>query len=126
MSPKTILVIDDEEHIREVAEVSLAAVGGWRVLCAASGRDGIRLAAEHRPDAILLDMMMPELDGAATVAALRAERATREIPVVLLTAKVQAADRDCFARLPVAGVLTKPFDPMTLPAQLRDTLGFGP
>ncbi|MDP8909947.1 MAG: response regulator [Chloroflexota bacterium] len=122
MDPKRILVVDDEDDIREVAAFALQAVGGWQVLTAASGRQALALAAAHRPDAILLDVMMPELDGPATVVALRDDPATRNIPVVLLTAKVQAADRQRFSQLAISGVLSKPFDPMALPGQLRDAL----
>jgi CheY-like chemotaxis protein len=111
---KRILVVDDEADIREVATLSLEAVGGYEVLTAPCGREGLATAAAERPDALLLDVMMPDLDGPATVALLRQDEATREIPVVLLTAKVQAADHRRFAELGVAGVLAKPFDPMTL------------
>jgi len=124
MPSRCVLVIDDEDHIREVAEMSLEAVGGWRVLTAASGSAGIELATGQRPDAILLDVMMPELDGPATVARLQADAQTRDIPVILLTAKVQAADRRRFDELGVAAVLAKPFDPMSLPGQVSDALGW--
>ncbi|MCP9488862.1 MAG: response regulator [Solirubrobacteraceae bacterium MAG38_C4-C5] len=117
-------MIDDEDHIREVAELSLEAVGGWRVLTASCGRDGVAVAASERPDAILLDVMMPELDGPATVGRLQADARTRDIPVVLLTAKVQPADRQRFAQLGVAAVLAKPFDPMALSGQVSEALGW--
>jgi CheY-like chemotaxis protein len=111
---KHILVIDDEDDIREVAELSLTAVGGWRVTTADGGGPGIAIARHERPDAILLDVMMPEIDGPTTVQYLNDDARTRDIPVILLTAKVQDADRRRFAQLGVAGTLTKPFDPMTL------------
>ncbi len=123
-SSRCVLVIDDEDHIREVAELSLEAVGGWRVLTASCGRDGVAVAASERPDAILLDVMMPELDGPATVGRLQADARTRDIPVVLLTAKVQPADRQRFAQLGVAAVLAKPFDPMALSGQVSEALGW--
>jgi CheY-like chemotaxis protein len=82
------------------------------------------MAAEVRPDAILLDVMMPDLDGPSTLALLRQDEALREIPVVLLTAKVQAADRRQFGALDVAGVLAKPFDPMTLADDVARALGW--
>ena len=121
---KKVLVIDDEDHIREVAEVSLEAVGGWRVFTAGSGREGVSVAASERPDAILLDVMMPELAGPATVGRLQADPQTRDIPVILLTAKVQPADHRRFEGLGVAAVLAKPFDPMTLPGQVSAALGW--
>jgi CheY-like chemotaxis protein len=119
---KRILIVDDEEDIREVARVSLQLVGGWEVLTAPSGSAGVAEAERNRPDAILLDVMMPEMDGPATLAQLQANPATRGIPVMFLTAKVQQSDRQRFAGLGVAGVLSKPFDPMQLPAQVDEIL----
>ena len=114
MSRKHILLVDDEADIREVARISLEAVGGWRVSSASSGAEGIAQAIVGRPDAILLDVMMPGIDGPATFKRLQADPQTRDIPVILLTAKVQSADRDRFEKLGVRGMLTKPFDPMKL------------
>lgn len=123
---RRILVVDDEDDIREVAQVALEMVGGWEVIPVSSGAEGVRRAAAEQPDAILLDVMMPGMDGPATVRALREEPATRDIPVILLTAKVQAADRRRFEDLPVSGVLSKPFDPMELSAQMARLLGWAP
>jgi CheY-like chemotaxis protein len=122
MSPKHILLVDDEDDIREVAALSLQAVGGWRVSSASGGSQGIAMARADRPDAILLDVMMPDLDGPATFQRLQDDPQTRDIPVILLTAKAQSADRRAFARLGVAGTLTKPFDPMTLTDQIAAIL----
>jgi CheY-like chemotaxis protein len=114
MGRKHILLIDDEDGIRAVTGVCLETVGGWEVSSASGGRDGIALAIAEQPDAILCDVMMPDLDGPETVARLQADPATRDIPVILLTARVLAADRERFEELAVAGVLYKPFDPMML------------
>ena len=122
MSQKHILLVDDEDDIREVAGISLEAVGGWQVSRAASGVEGIAKALAERPDAILLDVMMPGIDGPTTFKRLQVDPQTRGIPVILLTAKAQAADRDRFAKLGVAGVLTKPFDPMALSDQVAAIL----
>jgi CheY-like chemotaxis protein len=122
MSPKHILLVDDEDDIREVAGISLEAVGGWQVSRASSGVEGIAMALAERPDAILLDVMMPGIDGHTTFQRLQVDPQTRDIPVILLTAKVQAADRQRFEKLGVAGVLTKPFDPMALPDQVATIL----
>jgi CheY-like chemotaxis protein len=122
MRPKHILLVDDEDDIREVAALSLEAVGGWRVSSAADGSAGVAMARAERPDAILLDVMMPGLDGPATFARLQADPLTRDIPVILLTAKAQGADRRRFDQLGVAGTLTKPFDPMTLTDQIAAIL----
>jgi two-component system, OmpR family, alkaline phosphatase synthesis response regulator PhoP len=109
-----ILLVDDEADIREVAALSLQALGGWRVSSAGGGSEAIAIAHTQRPDAILLDVMMPELDGPTTLERLRADPQTRRIPVIFLTAKAQSADQRGLARLGVSGVLTKPFDPVTL------------
>jgi CheY-like chemotaxis protein len=121
---KRILVVDDEDDIREVATLSLEAVGGHQVLTATSGREGLAVAAAQVPDAILLDVMMPDLDGPSTLALLREQETTREIPVVFLTAKVQAADRRRLESLGAAAVLAKPFDPMTLAGDVGRLLGW--
>lgn len=122
MSPKRILLVDDEDDIREVAAISMQAVGGWQVLSASSGKEAIATALAEQPDAILLDVMMPDIDGPATFKRLQDDPRTRDIPVILLTAKAQAADRTRFEQLGVAGVLSKPFDPMSLPAQVAALL----
>ena len=119
---KRILIVDDEDDIREVAQVSLELVGQYEVTTAASGRDGVQRARTEQPDAILLDVMMPDLDGPGTLAELRADPATRDIPVVFLTAKTQQADRARLAELGAAGILVKPFDPMKLPGEIAATL----
>ncbi|NJL86681.1 MAG: response regulator [Leptolyngbyaceae cyanobacterium SM1_1_3] len=119
---KHILLIDDERDIREVAEVALSVVGGWQVSTAASGREGIAKAIANPPDAILLDVMMPDMDGFATLQALRSQAATRSIPVILLTAKVQSADQHRFELWAVAAVLVKPFKAMQLAEQIAAIL----
>lgn len=115
---KHILLIDDEADIREVAGMSLEAIGGWRVSSATCGKEGIAKAIAEQPDVILCDVMMPDIDGPATFKRLQDSPATQAIPVILLTARVQRADRLRFAQLGVAGVLPKPFDPMTLSGQV--------
>ncbi len=111
---KQVLVIDDEDDIREVAQLSLEMVAGWQVFTASSGKEGIMQAESIQPDLILLDMMMPEMDGKATFENLQDNDLTKHIPVILLTAKVQAADQRRFVELGVTGVISKPFDPMNL------------
>ncbi len=122
--PKRVLIVDDEEDIREVAQLSLEMTRGWAVLAAASGAEALDRAAAERPDAILLDVMMPGMDGPTVVGRLRENPATADVPVVLLTAKVQQADHHRFAGLGVAGVLQKPFDPMLLGDELASLLGW--
>ena len=119
-----ILVVDDDDAIREVAQTSLELVGGWQVDCASSGADALTIARQNQPDAILLDVMMPAMDGPTTFGRLQADPRTRSIPVVLLTAKVQGSERRRWESLGVAGVLAKPFDPMTLPKEVAELLGW--
>jgi len=119
-----ILIIDDEDDIREIAAMSLETAAGWEVMVANSGAQGLARAATYQPDAILLDVMMPGMDGPTTFRELRKNPATARIPVLFLTAKVQATDRRSFANLGVQAVLVKPFDPMTLSAQISAVLGW--
>lgn len=121
---RRILIIDDEDDIRQVAAMSLETVAGWDVVTASSGAQGVRRAQVEQPDAILLDVMMPGMDGPTTFLELRKEPQTANIPVILLTAKVQGPDQKRFASLGVSGVLFKPFDPMTLAQQMSDALGW--
>jgi CheY-like chemotaxis protein len=119
-----ILIIDDEEDIREVAALSLETVASWTVITANSGAQGLARAIEHQPDAILLDVMMPGMDGPTTFRELRKNPVTASIPVLLLTAKVQASDQRRFADLGVQAILFKPFDPLTLSQQISKILGW--
>jgi CheY-like chemotaxis protein len=123
---RQILIIDDEDDIREVAALSLEATAGWNIITASSGADGIRAAADprHRPHAILMDVMMPGMDGPTTFRKMQQNPEIATIPVILLTAKVQGVDQRRFADLGVAAVLFKPFDPLTLAAQISNALGW--
>jgi CheY-like chemotaxis protein len=121
---RRILIIDDEDDIREVAALSLETVAGWEVMMAPSGAAGIVKAKEQLPDAILLDVMMPLMDGPTTFRELRALPETAHIPVILLTAKVQAADQKRFSDLGVAAVMFKPFDPLALAGDIARALGW--
>ncbi|MDE1162681.1 MAG: response regulator [Acidobacteriaceae bacterium] len=119
-----ILIIDDEDDIREVAALSLESVTGWQVSTASSGAEGIRKAIELKPDAVLMDVMMPSMDGPTTFKEMQKVPALVGLPVVLLTAKVQGVDQRRFAGLGVASVLFKPFDPLTLGDQIAAALGW--
>lgn len=122
--PRHILLVDDDPGIREVARAVLEMVGGYEVETAASGLEGLEKARISPPDAIILDVMMPGLDGPATFALLQDQAETSSVPVILLTAKTQAADRSRFASIGVAGMLAKPFDPMALSDQVAGILGW--
>jgi len=122
MPPKQILVIDDENDIQEVARLSLELTENWIVLGANGGAAGALLALSATPDAILLDVMMPDIDGPSTLRILQQQGAST--PVIFLTAKVQTADRQKFMQLGVKGIISKPFDPLTLGAQMREMLAW--
>ena len=124
--PRRILIIDDEDDIREVAALTLEAVAGWHIVTAASGAEGIALAEREQPEAILMDVMMPGMDGPTTFRHMQQNPAIAHIPVLLLTAKVQGIDQRRFSDLGVAAVLFKPFDPMTLADQIGEALHWTP
>lgn len=121
---RRILIIDDEADIREVASLALELVAGWHVTTANSGRQGLATAHSELPDAILLDVMMPGMDGPSTFEALRNSVELSGIPVVFLTAKAQAAEQRQLTTIGAAGVLAKPFNPLTLAEDLSRTLGW--
>lgn len=121
---KRVLIIDNEPHIQEVAQICLETVAGWQVITADSGREGLVKAEAEQPDAILLDVMMPDMDGPTTFQKLQENRATRQIPVILLTAKVQASDRRRYAEMGLKDVIAKPFDPINLASQIAQALGW--
>lgn len=121
---RRILIIDDEDDIREVAALSLETVAGWNVCTANCGIEGIRKALAEQPDAILMDVMMPAMDGPTTFREMQRTPQIAGIPVLLLTAKVQGVDQRRFAGLGVSGVLFKPFDPLTLAEQMCTALGW--
>jgi CheY-like chemotaxis protein len=119
-----VVIIDDDPSIREVAALALSAVGGHQVDTAGAGTEGMELARRVRPDAILLDVMMPTLDGPTVLARMRSIEGLRDVPVVFLTAKVSAQDISRLYGLGAAAVITKPFDPLRLAQQLADALGW--
>jgi CheY-like chemotaxis protein len=124
MEIKRILVIDDEPDIREIARMSLKITNQWTVSVAASGPEGIAIAASEQPDAILLDVIMPEMDGLTTLKVLKANPLTQHIPVLLLTATVKVATHQQYAALGAKAVLLKPFDPGQLGHQIARILGW--
>jgi CheY-like chemotaxis protein len=124
MTKRRILIVDDEADIRAVAQLSLEINTEWEVLTASSGAEGLKVALEENPDAILLDVMMPDLDGPTTWEKLQENPTTQAIPVIFLTAKVQAAEQRRYAQLGVKAVLTKPFDPVQLGDRVIEALGW--
>jgi DNA-binding response OmpR family regulator len=121
---KRILLIDDEDGARRIIQFSLEAAAGWEVLTAASGAEGLSIAARENLDAILLDVMMPDLDGPATFQQLQHSSATRSIPVIMLTAKASPTEHQALSALGVAGIITKPFKIADLIAQIQAILGW--
>jgi CheY-like chemotaxis protein len=124
MSAKRILIIDNESYIQEVAQISLETVAGWEVITASSGREGLVKAEAEQPDAILLDVMMPEMDGLTTFQELQANPATQHLPVILLTAMVQSGERSRYTQLGLKATITKPFDPLSLAQEMAQALGW--
>jgi two-component system OmpR family response regulator len=125
MPVKKVLLVDDEPDIRRIAHISLQRVGKLAVVVAASGAQALELCARELPDVVLLDVMMPELDGPSTFQRLRADPATASIPVIFMTAKAQKHEVEAFRALGAAGVIPKPFDPLTLAADVRRILSAG-
>jgi CheY-like chemotaxis protein len=119
MTALRVLHVDDEPDIREVVEVSLGLDPDFTTRSCASGEEALAVAAEWPPDIILLDVMMPAMDGPTTLARLRDNTRTAGIPVVFMTARTQSSDLDFFRSIGAAGVIPKPFDPLTLAASVR-------
>jgi CheY-like chemotaxis protein len=111
---KTILIIDDEEDVRAITQLGLEMSGDWTVLTASSGTKGIKIALQSPPDVILLDLMMPDLDGCTTLQQLKTYPQLQPIPVILMTAKEQEFLPESAQKLDFAGVITKPFRPLQL------------
>lgn len=122
MSQPTVLVVDDDETIRELTQLALETVNGWSVVTADGGSRAIEICRAAPPDAVLLDMMMPEMDGLTTFEHLQSDESTRDIPVLLFTAKLQARDRQLWEGTAIRGTIAKPFDPMTLGDEVSRTL----
>lgn len=114
-----VLVAEDDPDIRAVIELALGRVGGLEVVACADGAVALALALRDLPELILLDVMMPLMDGLETLDRLRAETATSRIPVVFMTARVQPRDLELYYARGALAVIAKPFDPMTLAEQLR-------
>lgn len=115
-----ILYVDDEDDIREVAKMSLEIIGGLTVTDFNNGKEAILKAESINPDIILLDVMMPIMDGPTTLKILRKNPALDNIPVIIMTARVQASEIDEYIQLGAAGVINKPFDPMKLASQVTE------
>lgn len=120
MEIRRIFLVDDDPDIREVVGMSLTHVGGWEVSLAASGADAIEMASRIDPDVILLDVMMPDMDGPSTFRRLREIEKFADIPIIFITAKVQKQEVERYFAIGACGCISKPFDPMTLPREIRE------
>jgi CheY-like chemotaxis protein len=125
MAVKRLLVIDDEYSIREVLKYCLEELAGWTVTTAQSGNEGLAIAREEEIDGILLDIMMPEMDGFTFLKHIKSDPTTRDIPVLMITAKLDLATH-AGGNLDIVGAIAKPFDPLTLPDQIAQYLGWKP
>jgi DNA-binding response OmpR family regulator len=121
---KRILVIDDDWAIGQIVQISLKAIAGWEVIVATSGQEGIDKALIEHPDAILLDMMMPGMDGVTTLRLMRSHSVFESLPIILLTAKAQIHEKQQFSELPITGMITKPFTAPDLVKQMRSLLNW--
>ena len=119
MKLERILYAEDEPDIQAVAKLALEMVGGFKVLICGNGVETLRQVGDFAPQLILLDVMMPEMDGPSTLQKLRADPATAGIPVIFLTAKVQPPEVTQYQQLGALDVIAKPFDPMTLAARVQ-------
>ncbi len=115
---RKILHVDDNPDILTVSKLALERVGGYEVCVASSGKEAIGVAAQFLPDLILLDVLMPEMDGCATLVELRATSETARIPVIFLSASVMPEKVTEYKRLGALDVIAKPFDPLKLPEQV--------
>ncbi|RUT10158.1 response regulator [Dulcicalothrix desertica PCC 7102] len=124
MTDRKILVVDDEERLRELVQACLEDLAGWETLTAACGEECLQILQTESVNAILLDVSMPGMDGIAVHERLQANSDTRSIPIILLTAKVLPSDRAKFAQMGVRGVISKPIQPATLVAEVAEILGW--
>jgi CheY-like chemotaxis protein len=122
MTVKRILVVDNKPTIQEVAKICLDTVAGWEVFVAGSGMEGLAKAESEQPDAILLDVMMPDMDGLTTFQKLQANPTTQGIPVILLTANVQPSDYLRYQELGLRAAIAKPFNPLGLAGEIAQIL----
>lgn len=115
-----ILYVEDDLDIQAVAQIALEVVGGFVLKTCSSGAEAIAAIDNgFAPDLLLLDVMMPNMDGPTTLAELRKKATTANTPVIFMTAKVQSSEQDYYFTLGAIGVIAKPFDPMSLSVQVR-------
>ncbi|RUR78754.1 response regulator [Chlorogloeopsis fritschii PCC 9212] len=124
LASKRILFVDDEPHMHKIVKISLETIGGWEVMVANSGAEGIVKAEDLKPDAILLDVMMPEMDGIACLKKLQLNIQAQSIPVIFLTSILSFTEANQFLALGAVGAIAKPFNPVTLVSEIAKILGW--
>lgn len=117
-----VLLVDDDHNIRTLAQMGLEGLTDWTVELAGSGSEALEKAAEIQPDLIILDVMMPGMDGPTTLSELRKIENFAETPVIFMTAKAQTHEVELYQKMGARGIITKPFDPMTLPDDIQGIL----
>ncbi len=122
---KQVLLVDDDLNIRTLAQMGLEGLTDWKVELAGSGAEALSKATELKPDLIILDVMMPGMDGPTTLSELRKVEALAGIPVIFMTAKAQTHEVELYQKMGAKGIITKPFDPMTLPDDIQGILSKG-
>jgi len=119
MPTAKILLVDDNADLRKLVSKTLTHLAKWQVTTAGSGLEALDLLKTDSPDLILMDVSMPQMDGIATIAEIKKEESWCRIPIILMTARVQQHEMNEYRSLAIAGVISKPFDPMQLPAQIK-------
>lgn len=119
MEIRKLLLVDDDPSIRRIAQITLTSIGKFDVKVAESGAEALSMVSDERPDVVLMDVMMPEMDGPTTLAKLRAMPDFSDLPVIFMTARVQEHELERLGILGATGVITKPFDPMYLCSQIQ-------
>lgn len=124
MATKSILIIDDEASVRELVHACLSDLAGWNVITAASAQEGLQQLASERPDAILLDVLMPGMDVITFLHRLHENAAIQSIPVILLTVRARWFTSKKLQQIGVTEAIAKPFNPVTLPDTIAHALGW--
>jgi two-component system, OmpR family, response regulator len=119
MEIRKVLIVDDDPAITRIARFCLERIGKWQVVAASIGRDAVDFAVNEKPDLILLDVRLPDMDGPSILSKLRLQDETRNIPVILMTARVQDEEVAEYRDLDILGLISKPFDPLTLSSDIR-------
>jgi two-component system, OmpR family, response regulator len=123
MKIQKILLVDDDPNIQMIAQMGLEDRPEWKVTLASSGMEALEKFALEKPDLVLLDMMMPGMDGVTTLSKIKEQPENSHIPVIFMTAKVQNHEIEKYLTTGVAGIITKPFDPMTLTQDIIKIVG---